>query len=1370
MALGSASAPFFGAAGAAAGGGGSEIKKSLRFNAADSAYLSRFPANEGDLNTWTLSFWVKKSKLDVNEILFGYLDAGATNGQFLRYLSGNTLDFAQIQSGSYTARLITDQGFRDPSAWAHMVVVWDSSNGTADSRHRIYINGVEVDQFSTRTNPSPSLNSLINTTVEHGIGTYGTFRGVYLSAYLADINFIDGQALAPTDFGEFDPTTGVWNPLSDLSGLTYGTNGYRLTFSNTGSIESLGYDSSGQGNNFDAVNFTPLGVTAANTDTISTVTIESQAVSTFKNRRGGGSNAGAPNNSWASAINMGDQVINVGSTFNPSDPSVINWGSDAWLYFELDTASAVTIGYPSLISAQAAVLYGSNNGGATWNFIAYETNRGRRITSTTAYQYYAYANPGQNVAANDWTILPAKTVLTLASDQDLSKIYPSDAVSQDSGTTLSSDTISGFTRLDYQNDATFTGNLNTIANAFRPEYNSVPPWSPGLSTASADFTSLGLYVTSIGVWATMSNNSSGWNVDGSRLNVNGVNVSSTATAVLKPISGWAGSAWLVTHTFSTPTLLGLVDAYAANANQYVSGYYIDGVKAVRGDTKLDLTGSTNLSSFAAGDTIYQDNASAGPTYSSNLTGTSGGSSATVTNPTSLYNGSTSGYATLFGSNTTNIITHNTSISNVQRLEVYLEVGNTSSEVSVNGSGWVTNTGAGWNDVTALLPFSGNLTSIQVREFYGGSSNFPRWHAIRVNGQILKDADLIPNGTVLGSAPSANQLLLSGTGGSWDTSSTQTAEVTKAAGTGNVFEVDSTTNTIKLTEVANTWLGGVGKYVVGPNTYVSNGNTDTLTDHPTSGASSGDTGLGGQISGNYCTLNPLANNQTTISNGNLTLVGSASVASGALSTFFVSSGKWYWEATFSNVVGSDWGALGVGRTVGIPGQSSASYIYRNNGLKMNNNITSSYGDTWVSGDVIGVALDLQNLSITFYRNGSSQGVAFSGMSAGLYSPEVGELGGGAYSTANLNFGQRPFAHAAPEGFKALCTANLVEPLIKNSSTAMDVVTYSGTGSAQTITLPGTGFDPSLLWIKRRNLPLADHVLYDALRGFGTSATKTLYPNQALSEDTTSVITSTTSTGFNLSGSGLETNQSGGTYVGWIWNVGSSNTTYTPGVTPGAGTVASTVRANVSAGCSVVTYDGGSTGNVTVAHGLGAKPALIIVKNRDSALSWMVYHESLTATSYLILQRNNIANQSIDRWNNTEPTPDVFTVGTNGQVIGNCLALCFAPVDGFSAFGSYVGTGSSDGPFLSTGFRPRWLLFKASTDTTDWIILDAQRNPYNVVGDYLRPNTQDEDANAAFGDFVSNGFKIRNAFQSSNFANTTYVWAAFAENPFKYTRAR
>ena len=529
----------------------------------------------------------------------------------------------------------------------------------------------------------------MNAAGPHRIGSYIPNPSSYgFDGYLADVNFIDGQQLAATDFAELDATTGSWNPLSDLSGLTYGTNGFRLNFNNTASLATLGEDSSGRGNNYTALNFTPLGVTAANTDTISTVALESQAVSTFKNRRGGGSNAGAPNNSWASSINMGDQVINVGSTFNPSDPSVINWNSDAWLYFELDTASAVTIGYPSLISAQDAVLYGSNNGGATWNFIARETNRGRRITSTTAYQYYAYANPGQNVAANDWTILPAKTVLTLASDQDLNKIFENDFVQQDSSETLSTDTISGFTRLDYQNDASFGGNTNTIANAFRPEYNSVPPWQPQQQSVTATFTNLGLYVTSIGVWCTWSNNASGWNVDGSTFTVNGTNVSSTATAVQKPISGWAGSAYLVTHTFSTPTLLTTVTANCANASNYISGYYIDGVKAVRGDTKLTLTGSTNLSNFASGDTIYQDNASAGPTYSSSLTGTVNGSPSTIINPTRLYDGDLGNYATMAGSNSTNIITHNTSISNVQRLEVYLEPGNRDLGVPLDPGHWI----------------------------------------------------------------------------------------------------------------------------------------------------------------------------------------------------------------------------------------------------------------------------------------------------------------------------------------------------------------------------------------------------------------------------------------------------------------------------------------------------------------------------------------------------------------------------------------------------------------------------------------------------------------------------------------------------------
>jgi len=558
--------------------------------------------------------------------------------------------------------------------------------------------------------------------------------------------------------------------------------------------------------------------------------------------------------------------------------------------------------------------------------------------------------------------------------------------------------------------------------------------------------------------------------------------------------------------------------------------------------------------------------------------------------------------------------------------------------------------------------------------------------------------------------------------------------------------------------------------------------DSLLDSPSNAdtTTTEDTGVGGELAGNYCTLNPLDNYYTTISNGNLTHTGSASTPSGSLSTFFVSSGKWYWEATFSGVNGSDWGSIGVGRILGVPGQSPFSYVYKNNGLKVNDNTSSSYGDTWNTGDVIGVALDCDNLSITFYRNGVSQGVAFSGMSAGLYSPEVGETGGGAYSTANLNFGQRAFAYQnagvdRPSAeFKSLNTANLPTPTIEEPSNYVGIVTYSGNGTSQTIS--GLNFAPDFVWIKNRT-DSAAHRLLDTIRG----ATQVLYSDFTDAEFTENTsLTAFNSDGFTV-GSENGVNGSTDEIVAWAWKAGGSSDTFNidgtgystasaAGLTSGSITPTG-ASVNTTTKFSVITWTGTSASD-TVDHGLGVAPQLIIARRRNGVANWCVYHVSTGASQGLNLQTTAAAFANTTRYDGTTPTSDVFSVGTSGDInAGNALAYCWAPVKGYSAFGSYTGNGLADGPFIELGFRPAVIITKAYGTTSQWGIWDAERDPYNPVGRALYPSLSNGEVPAGTYpvDFLSNGFKVRS---TANFLNATsgVIYAAWAEDPFRSVRAR
>ena len=222
----------------------------------------------------------------------------------------------------------------------------------------------------------------------------------------------------------------------------------------------------------------------------------------------------------------------------------------------------------------------------------------------------------------------------------------------------------------------------------------------------------------------------------------------------------------------------------------------------------------------------------------------------------------------------------------------------------------------------------------------------------------------------------------------------------------------------------------------------------------------------------------------------------------------------------------------------------------------------------------------------------------------------------------------------------------------------------------------------------------------------------------------------------------------------------------------------LRANPSAGFSIVTYNGTGS-NATFGHGLNAAPELVIVKCRSDAQNWAVQHSALGPTYYGYLQSTNAFSTTSGGpfWNNTAPTSSVVNVGTDNDTNASgktYVAYCFAPVAGYSAFGSYTGNGSSDGPFVYTGFRPAFLLVKAFTSGSaeHWYILDSVRNTSNVVDNTLFPslsNAEDTDPSNNF-DFLSNGFKLRNTNAGFNHSGRGYLYYAVAENPFKTARAR
>ena len=313
-------------------------------------------------------------------------------------------------------------------------------------------------------------------------------------------------------------------------------------------------------------------------------------------------------------------------------------------------------------------------------------------------------------------------------------------------------------------------------------------------------------------------------------------------------------------------------------------------------------------------------------------------------------------------------------------------------------------------------------------------------------------------------------------------------------------------------------------------------------------------------------------------------------------------------------------------------------------------------------------------------------------------------------------------------------------------------YSGNASTQSIT--GVGFQPDFTWIKQRN-GTGWHQWVDAVRGSG----KRINSNDTGAEyNDVNGLTSFDTDGFSLGTSG-DYNGSGNTQVSWNWlasNTTASNTD---------GSITSTVSANTTSGFSIVSYTGTGS-NATVGHGLGVVPKMIIVKLRSGAGDWTVYNSNIGNTNFLRLNGTLASTSQATYWNNTTPTSSVFSIGSAGDVntsSGTHIAYCFAEKKGFSKFGSYTGNGSTDGPFIYTGFKPALTITKRTSDIEHWGMYDSTRDTFNPASAELIPNLNASEGSFVDRDFLSNGFKIRSDNTARNGSGDTYIYMAFAENP-------
>jgi hypothetical protein len=611
---------------------------------------------------------------------------------------------------------------------------------------------------------------------------------------------------------------------------------------------------------------------------------------------------------------------------------------------------------------------------------------------------------------------------------------------------------------------------------------------------------------------------------------------------------------------------------------------------------------------------------------------------------------------------------------------------------------------------------------------------------------------------------------------------------------NGFYLPFTDNSA-LTTSSNVGLGkdfsGNGNYWVTNNISITAGSTyDSMKDVPTNTNAT---------TANYPTLNPLSKSSSSnLSNGNLSWSSSAYNYQGATSTTALpSSGKWYWETfitTGGTATSDDMGigvqALSLGTAPkdngGGGGITNGAVIVsrRDSGSRLvvnNSTVQSGTLYSFTTNDIIQVAFDADSGKIWFGKNNSyfdASGGTTGNPGSGTN--QVGTLIAGSsylpvwdgytntYVVA-VNFGQRPFSYTPPTGFYPLNTYNLPTPTILDGDQYFNAVTYTGTSGTQAVT--GVGFQPDWVWIKARNSTLV-HVLQDAVRG----TTAYLQSNSSAAENTNTAnnwFRSFDSDGFTVatltSPGGVSTNEwnnTGYTYVSWNWKASNA-----AGVSNTQGTITSTVSANPTAGFSIVTFTTVTSGTSSVGHGLGVTPSFVIFKTRSTTSNWICQHTS-TGTQYLLLNGTGAAVTDSTVWNSA-PTSSVVNMGTGfaGYSGATAVMYCFAAVSGYSAFGSYASNNSADGPFIYTGFRPRYVMIKAYSNAgEDWNIFDSARGSYNVNTAVLFADSSSAELTNSSIDFLSNGFKLRSATGGVNYSSYSYIYAAFAENPFKIARGR
>jgi hypothetical protein len=1242
-----------------------EIGQSLRFRSASSTYLKRQTTIAGNKQKWSWSGWIKRGNLITDQMLFAtnyYVVNVLQTDQNIGFSASGAFYIYQYNSATgHNCNVVTTQVFRDPSAWYHFLVIWDTTNAISSERVKIYVNGNRITSFTTATYPAQNSNSYYNDnaypisnpsiTVGSYINNATSATGYYFDGYMAEVNFVDGQALLPTSFGKFSAETGQWVPI-EYTG-TYGTNGFHLDFSDASSVTTLGYDKSGNNNNWTPVN---ISLTAGdNYDSM----LDSPT-----------NNFAALNPIFESASGLSNGNLSVASSSGNFATTPIP-ESGKW-YFEI-----------TVVSVSGLVLGSSAEFGFGWrttnDLVSGEGLRIVRYYSVGGVtSYYSVFNGVQETNTSLYA-LGAGTVLQFAIDCNAGTVdFYSNGIFRKTftGMTRSRDLFPTIQR----GASSFT--LSAAINFGQRPFAYTPPTGfQKLCSKNLPEPSIKRGETGMDI-ATYTGN--GGNIQigeyqfprpnyliGRSLRLKGVSQNFLRTpSTNSNYTTWTWSGWIKRSSIGV-----------------IQTLFCAGTGMENNTAAVEIDAADNL--------VFSQTIS--------------GNRVTYRKSSLILKDTTNWVHVVVASDTTNATTQN-------RLRLFVGGNEITS--------WVTNTTVAQN---ATWHFNNNTLHVLGAYFGGGFSQYFNGYLSEVN--FIDGQALTP--TSFGEQDINGYWIPKAYTGTYGT---------------NGFYLPFSDNTA-LTTSSNVGLGkdfsGNGNYWQTVGISLTAGTTyDSMIDSPTQ---------------NYATFDALrlsaSGSTTTLSEGGLRVAnGSSSFGNVAISNLQILSGKWYTEVTVLSIVSNTAGEIGIigantPFNITSAGGVGNCYVgteptgYAANTVqsvssfnKRHNNISQTYGTSaWVANDVISILYDADNRTLEFWRNGTSLGIAYNNIQPGPY-VFASSAAGWVWS---WNFGQRPFTYTPPTGYNTVSIPNITEYTYDLES-------------------------PDLVWIKSRNAA-TNHMLFDSVRGVNRYISSNL-----TTADTTDVnsLVSFNKNGFYL-GNNSAVNTLNNTYVSWMWKAGTSTITNTAGV------IISQVRANPSLGFSVVSYTG-TGANTTVGHGLGVAPKMMIVRNISSGTANTgVYHASLGDTYFTLLNSTAAAGQESGWWGNVTPTSTVFTVGGGFANVNaaSYIAYCFSDINGYSSFGKYTGNGSADGPFVYCGFKPRWIMVKRTDSTGNWQIWDTFRGSYNTINTRLAADVIDgEGTNLAAFDLVSNGFKLRDTNANWNTTNGTYIYAAFAEVPFKYSTAR